>query len=408
MISPQERRPILFFWMVFLVSISCVAVVEALNTLFPPPSISSRPSVGRVSAGPLEISSLGIGTWSWGNRFLFDYDTNQDEDLYAAYRELRQAGVTFFDTADSYGTLDLNGRAEILLGGFERRYRTELGLSGAEADAQSQQKQSLTTPSWWPQLQLSSSKTYRPQQVATKLAPYPWRVTSSQVVQAAKGSLRRLQQPKLAIAQLHWSTANYQPFQERALWQGIADVYDQGLCDAIGVSNYGPKQLRKISTYLQDERDNVPLAIAQIQYSLLTYGQDLTQDMGAVCDDVDCRLVAYSPLCLGLLTGKYTLDNLPKSKARQQLFRELLPGAQYLLNTLEVVAKDYGKSQSQVAINWCICKGTVPIPGARNAKQAKENLGATGWALKPDAVEALDLAAIQVSKPMIQNIFQTT
>ncbi|KAG7339659.1 aldo/keto reductase [Nitzschia inconspicua] len=388
-------------------------------------SSNQQPNVGRVSAGPLQISSLGIGTWSWGNRFLFDYDTSQDDDLYSAYRELRQAGVTLFDTADSYGTLDLNGRAEQLLGIFERRYRTERGIIDDNTKNNDNQKDTdgggggvVPKPSLMTMLLSSSSSSsssstlspskYLPQQVATKLAPYPWRVTPSQIVNAAKGSLRRLEQPKLAIAQLHWSTANYQPFQERALWEGICDVYDQGLCDAIGVSNYGPQQLQKLCTYLENERPTpVPLAIAQIQYSLMTYGQDVTQDMDDVCNNVNCRLVAYSPLCLGLLTGKYTLDKLPTSTARRQLFRELLPGATPLLNTLNVIAKEYGKTQSQVAINWCICKGTVPIPGARNAVQAKENLGATGWSLKPDAVRALDDAAKQVSKPMIQNIFQT-
>jgi pyridoxine 4-dehydrogenase len=406
-----------------------VVVVNALNPFFSP-STQQQVTVGRVSAGPLEISCLGIGTWSWGNRFLFDYDTTQDEEIYQGYRLLRQAGVTLFDTADSYGTLDLNGRAEILLGTFERRYRIEMGIDSQENnnnnsnDNNNSQQQALMSSSspWWdfggklfqPSLAAIettiNAKSYLPQQVATKLAPYPWRITPSQVVQAAKGSLRRLEQPKISIAQLHWSTANYQPLQERALWEGICQVYDQGLCDAIGVSNYGPRQLQKITNFVQNEcghSPSVPLAIAQIQYSLMTYGQGLTQEMGTVCDDIDCRLVAYSPLCLGLLTGKYTLDRLPKAKARQQLFRELLPGAQNLLNTLEVVAREYGKSQSQVAINWCIYKGTVPIPGARNAAQAKENLGATGWLLKPDAVEVLDLAATKVSKPMIQNIFQT-
>lgn len=130
--------------------------------------------------------------------------------------------------------------------------------------------------------------------------------------------------------------------------------------------------------------------------------------MNAVCDDVGCRLISYSPLCLGLLTGKYTLDNLPRpGNPRRQLFRELLPGAQDLLNTLDVVAKDYGKTQSQIAINWAIQKGTVPIPGARTLKMAEENLGATGFSLKLDALEELDLAASRVAKPMIQNIFQT-
>ena len=66
---------------------------------------SSKPKVGRVSAGPMEISSLGCGTWSWGNRLLFDYDPEQDEGIYEAYREIRNAGVTIFDTA---GTLEEN------------------------------------------------------------------------------------------------------------------------------------------------------------------------------------------------------------------------------------------------------------------------------------------------------------
>jgi pyridoxine 4-dehydrogenase len=172
------------------------------------------------------------------------------------------------------------------------------------------------------------------------------------MVNAAKSSLERLGQDKLSIAQLHWSTANYQPFQEKALWEGIADVYDEGLCDAVGVSNYGPQQLDKISNYMSDR--NVPLATAQIQYSLMTYKD--CKDMNQCCDDKNIRLISYSPLCLGLLTGKYNLDNLPRNgNPRRQLFRELLPGAQPLLNTLEAIASDMDKTQSQIAINWYVC-----------------------------------------------------
>jgi pyridoxine 4-dehydrogenase len=349
-------------------------------------SLGTPTRVGRVQAGPLTISQLGCGTWSWGNRLLWDYDPSQDEEIFEAYRLVRDAGVTVFDTADSYGTLALNGRAEILLGEFERRY-----LPDRE-----------TKKPWWDLKQSSSNDNM--QQVATKFAPYPWRITRGSMLQAAKESLERLQQPKLAIAQLHWSTANYQPFQEGALWEGLADIYDEGLCDAVGVSNYGPKQLQKFATRMQERQ--VPLATAQIQYSLMTY--QVAKDMNEACDNAGCRLISYSPLCLGLLTGKYNLDNLPRSgNPRRQLFRELLPGAQDLLGTLEAVAKEYNKSQSQIAINWAICKGTVPIPGCRTVQQAKENLSVTGWKLKPDVVEELDRIAGQVRKPMIQNVFQT-
>jgi pyridoxine 4-dehydrogenase len=356
------------------------------------------PQVGRVSAGPISISAMGIGTWSWGNRLLFDYDPSQDEGIYESYRAVRDAGVSIFDTADSYGTLDLNGRAEILLGKFERRYLQEKTATDKNSKKEEQGLFSFFTPK-------SESKLLQPQQVATKLAPYPWRVTPQSMVKSVKGSLRRLEQDQLVLAQLHWSTANYQPFQEKALWEGIGDVYDEGLCQAVGVSNYGPQQFKKISEYLKDR--DVPLATAQIQYSLMTY-QD-AKDMNAVCDEENCRLISYSPLCLGLLTGKYNLDNLPKgaTNPRRQLFRELLPGAQDLLKLTEAIGKDLGKSQTQVAINWSLCKNTVPITGVRTLDQAEENLGAYGWKLDAAMIDELDRAALSVGKPMIQNVFQT-
>lgn len=61
----------------------------------------------------------------------------------------------------------------------------------------------------------------------------------------------------------------------------------------------------------------------------------------------------------------------------------------------------------QVAINWCICKGTVPIPGVKTIKQAEENLGALGWRLSSDELLQLEDAANESPRRMIQNIFQT-
>jgi pyridoxine 4-dehydrogenase len=433
----MKMLSLLFGQIIVIASLACgtTSVEGLVETLFGKNSSPTKISdVGRVSAGPngFEISSMGVGTWSWGNRFLFDYDTSQDESIYEAYREVRNAGVTLFDTADSYGTLDLNGRAEILLGTFERRYLNELGIKSMNDNSNNDDEYSddnllsatttTTSTPWWDLIgrgkdvagtsSQMNNKNYRPQQVATKIAPYPWRITPKSVVRSAEGSLRRLEQNKLSVAQLHWSTVNYQPFQERALWEGICDVYDKGLCEAVGVSNYGPKQLFAVSEKFRERE--VPLAVAQVQYSLMTYNANTNsgngKDMNEACDDVNCRLISYSPLCLGLLTGKYTLketNRLPTSPARQQLFKELLPGAQGLLDTLEVVAKEYGKSQSQIAINWCMRKGTVPIPGSRTLTQARENLGATGWSLRPDAVRELENAASKVTKPMVQNVFQT-
>ena len=61
----------------------------------------------------------------------------------------------------------------------------------------------------------------------------------------------------------------------------------------------------------------------------------------------------------------------------------------------------------QVAINWCICQDTIPIPGAKNLQQAEGNLGALGWRLSSGEQSALAGAADTVPRGMIQNIFQT-
>jgi pyridoxine 4-dehydrogenase len=83
-----------------------------------------------------------------------------------------------------------------------------------------------------------------------------------QMVVRGSGSLDRLEMDQLALGQLHWSTVNYAPFQEQALWDGLIAVYEQGLVKAIGVSNYGPKQLVRIHKYLQ--RRGVPLSSVQV------------------------------------------------------------------------------------------------------------------------------------------------
>eukprot|EP00252_Welwitschia_mirabilis_P005816 TRINITY_DN16411_c0_g1_i5.p1 TRINITY_DN16411_c0_g1~~TRINITY_DN16411_c0_g1_i5.p1 ORF type:complete len:287 (-),score=39.02 TRINITY_DN16411_c0_g1_i5:592-1452(-) len=239
--------------------------------------------------------------------------------------------------------------------------------------------------------------------IATKFAAYPWRLTSSQFVEACKSSLGRLQIQQLGLGQLHWSTANYAPFQERALWNGLVEMYEKGLVQAVGVSNYGPAQLLKIYDYLKLR--GIYLSSAQVQFSLLSMGKD-QMELKNLCDSLGIQLIAYSPLGLGLLTGKYSMSKLPQGP-RRFLFSQILPGLTPLLNSLSSIAKKRGKTAAQVAINWCICKKTIPIPGVKSLQQAEENLGALGWRLSSDEVSELESVAGMLPKRMIQNIFQT-
>lgn len=75
---------------------------------------------------------------------------------------------------------------------------------------------------------------------------------------ACEASLRRLKVDKVGLAQIHWPASNYNPLQEQALWRGLGDIYDGGLARAVGVSNYGPKQLKKIHAYLAGRCANPP------------------------------------------------------------------------------------------------------------------------------------------------------
>ncbi|BDA49221.1 probable aldo-keto reductase 2 [Coccomyxa sp. Obi] len=220
-----------------------------------------------------------------------------------------------------------------------------------------------------------------------------------------RGSLRRLGLDQLALGQLHWSVAKYAPPVERALWDGLVAMYDEGLVKAVGVSNYGPRQLEKIHRYLTDR--GVPLASAQVQFSLLSKGPQ-QQDIKDVCQALGIGLIAYSPLGLGMLTGKYNAEAgiLPKGP-RGLLFRQYLPGMQPLLGAMQAIADERGKSVSQVAINWCISQGTIPIPGAKNLRHATDNIGSLGWSLKQAEVDELSTLADKLPKAMVQNIFQT-
>lgn len=92
---------------------------------------------------------------------------------------------------------------------------------------------------------------------------------------------------------------------------------------------------------------------------------------------------------------------------RSLLFRQILPGLEPLLISLKEISEKRGKSIPQVAINWCICKGTIPIPGVKSVKQAEDNLGALGWKLRPTELDQLEYAATQSPRKMLQNVFQT-
>jgi aryl-alcohol dehydrogenase-like predicted oxidoreductase len=226
--------------------------------------------------------------------------------------------------------------------------------------------------------------------VATKFFPFPWRLTKAQLTRALRASLRRLGFERVDLYQVHMPLP---PVGVETWANALADAMQAGLTRAVGVSNYNADQMLRADIALG--KRGVPLASNQVHYSLLN--RKVERDgLLKLCLERGITLIAYSPLEKGILTGKYTPENLPPGLRARAYNVAYLTKVQPVIRLVQKTAQDCGKTAAQVALNWLICKGAVPIPGAKNAAQAESNAGALGWRLTDEQVAALDAASDQV------------
>jgi aryl-alcohol dehydrogenase-like predicted oxidoreductase len=174
----------------------------------------------------------------------------------------------------------------------------------------------------------------------------------------------------------------------------MADAVEAGQVKAIGVSNYSAEQMRLAHAELA--KRGLPLASNQVQYSLL-YRKPEVDGVLDACRELGITLIAYSPLAMGALTGKYS-TRTKASGLRRFLgtFRnKAIEAVQPVVELLREIGAGYSKSPSQVALRWLIENETVlPIPGAKNGRQAAENAGALAFALTASEIEALNQATL--------------
>lgn len=312
---------------------------------------------------------IGVGTWAWGNQLLWGYDPSQDQQLQATFARAVDRGLTFFDTADSYGTGRFNGRSEALLGQFC-------------AALTPQQRQGVC--------------------VATKLAPFPWRLGRGGLHRAFAASRQRLG-GRLERVQLHWSTARYAPWQEGPLLDGLADLVQEGQVGSLGLSNVGPRRLRQLHARLQSQ--GVTLASLQVQLSLLAPEAVAPGGVAEVCRELGVALIAYSPLALGLLSRP--IGAPPPAGARRLLFARLQPRISPLLGLLSSIAAERQSSLAAVALNWCRSHGAMPIVGLRSVDQVDAAAAAAQWQLSEGERQALDQAARALPVGMPANPFSS-
>lgn len=295
---------------------------------------------------------LGIGTWAWGDRLMWGFgSTYNAQDVRQAFDASIAAGITLFDTAEIYG----QGKSEQLLGEF---------------------------------LKTTDQKLL----IATKFLPYPWRLGRRTLTRALRGSLKRLGVAQVDLYQIHQPIP---PVTPETWMAALADAVQAGITREVGVSNYDRSWMQR--SYDALAREGLALASNQVEYSLINRRVE-KNGLLKQCQELGVRLIAYSPLGMGLLTGKYTPDNPPAGMRAGRYNRRFIERIAPLITLIKRIGSGHGgKTPSQVALNWVICKGALPIPGAKNYAQAEQNAGALGWRLTEAEVAALDAASDRLS-----------
>lgn len=176
------------------------------------------------------------------------------------------------------------------------------------------------------------------------------------------------------------------------LMELMADAVGAGKIKAVGVSNYTAEQMREAYAVLA--RRGIPLASNQVEYSLL-HRQPETNGVLDTCRELGVTLIAYQPLAGGALTGKYKTGDRPQGLRRfMPYFRgKGMEALTPVVALLREIGARHDRGPAQVALRWLIEHDLVlPIPGAKNAKQAADNAAALTFRLTAGEVEALSRA----------------
>ncbi|MDQ5849128.1 MAG: aldo/keto reductase [Pseudomonadota bacterium] len=307
------------------------------------------------------VLSLGTGTFGGGNEFFKAWGASDVAEARRLVDICLEAGVSLFDSADGYS----NGMAEEILGQAIKGRRGEVLIS--------------TKGSF-------------------RRGPGPNDVGSSRhyLTRAVEASLRRLGTDYIDLYQLHAFDA-LTPIEEALAT--LDDLVRAGKIRYIGCSNFSGWHLMKSLAY--SERHGLARYVAhQAYYSLV--GRDYEWELMPLALDQKVAALIWSPLGWGRLTGKIRRGQpLPKvSRLQSKLAADKGPQVPQehlyrVVDALDEVAQETGKTVPQIALNWLLARPSVAtlIIGARSEEQLRQNLGAIGWKLTSAQIARLDAAS---------------
>lgn len=315
----------------------------------------------RLGRSGFSVPVLSFGTGTFGGKGEF-FGAWGDTDVAAARRLIDiclDAGLTMFDSADVYS----DGAAEQVLGEAVKGRRNRVLIS--------------------------TKATFRS-------GPGPNDIGSSRwhLINACDAALQRLQTDHIDLFQLHGFDA-LTPVEETL--SALDDLVRAGKIRYVGCSNFSGWHLMK--ALAAADRHNLPRYIAhQAYYSLI--GRDYEAELMPLALDQGVGTVVWSPLGWGRLTGKLRRGAALPATSRLHKTADKGPQVEdsYLfdvVDALDAVARETGKSVPQIALNWLLQRPTVAsvIIGARNEEQLRQNLQAVGWSLSPEQIARLDAAS---------------
>ena len=306
----------------------------------------------RLGKTPLELTSIGLGTWAIGGPWQYGWGPQDDNDSIRTICAAVDGGVNWLDTAPIYGC----GHSETVVGQALRQMRQKPLIATKCGLIWNDKRQKINC------------------------------LDAASILRECEDSLRRLGVETIDLYQLHWPQPDAQ--LEEA-WEAMARCVQQGKVRYLGASNVTTAHLERIAKVH-------PVAAIQPPYSMLR--RDIEKELLSYCQRNAIGIVCYSPMQKGLLSGTFSkakMQALPADDHRHNdpMFHgDKLEAILAKVDALRPIAARFGKTVGQLAIAWTLRHPAITsaIVGARKPEQITSLLAAGDWTLDADTIAEIE------------------